>query len=171
MSDLPKLIAMLFLKAAPQDLRYRQALAVRLGFVYWITGILVLSTTLRPADLLESMLLSLLVLLLFVFFILRVFGLQGRFVQTFSAVTGVGALFNLLSWPLLMVLSGDTAEEPALPALSFMFLMLVSWEILVKAHIFKNALEISMINAMLLSFALFFIAMTLSQLIFPGESG
>jgi len=170
MSDPKKLIAMLFLKAAPQDLSFKPTLAVRLAFLYWFSGVLVLATTLQPSDVVASMLLSLLVLLAFVSGVLRVFNQQTRFIQTFSAVAGVGVLFNLLSWPVLMILSGDdgaAADETMVPALSFVFLMMISWEVLVKAHIFKNALEIAMINALLLSFALFFISMTLSQLIFP----
>jgi len=171
MSDPKKLIAMLFLKAAPQDLSFKPTLAVRLAFLYWFSGVLVLTTTLQPSDVVASMLLSLLILLAFVFGVLRVFNQQTRFIQTFSAVAGVGALFNLLSWPILMILSGDdgATDETMVPALSFVFLMMISWEVLVKAHIFKNALEIAMINALLLSFALFFISMTLSQLIFPGD--
>lgn len=172
MSDPKKLIAMLFLKAAPQDLSFKPALAVRLAFGYWFSGVLVLTTTLQPSDVLASMLLSLVVVAVFVSGILRVFNQQTRFIQTFSAVAGVGILFNLLSWPILMILAGDDgqADDTLVPALSFVFLMMISWEVLVKAHIFKNALEIAMVNALLLSFALFFIAMTLSQLLFPGDA-
>jgi len=171
MSDPKKIMAMLFLKAAPQDLSFKPSLAVRLAFFYWFSGVLVLSSTLQPSDVMASMLLSLVILGGFVFGVLRVFNRQARFIQTFSAVVGVSILFNFLSWPILMILSGDdgSADETMVPALSFIFLMMISWEVLVKAHIFKHALEIAMVNALLLSFALFFISMTLSQLLFPGD--
>ncbi|HHO59648.1 MAG TPA: hypothetical protein ENJ64_05350 [Thiotrichales bacterium] len=171
MSVLQKLLSMLFLRAAPQDLPYDKSLMVRLTFLYWFSGVLVLSATLQPDDVLQSMLLSVVVLLVFVYGILRVFNRQARFVQTFSAVAGVSLLFNLASWPMLAVVAGASEGDPLLTTMSFVFLMLISWEVLVKAYIFRHAIDISMLNAMLLSFALFFIAMTLSQLLFSTDAG
>lgn len=168
MSDLQKLIALLFLKSAPQDLPFAKAFAVRLSFLYWFTGVLVLSTTLRPGLEVQSMGLSLVILLGFVYIVLRAFNLEARFVQTVSAMAGVSLLFNLVSWPLLYVVAANTGGESTLALVSLFFLMLISWEILVKAHIFKHALELSMFKAMILSFSLFFITMTLSQLLFPS---
>jgi hypothetical protein len=48
--------------------------------------------------------------------------------------------------------------------------LLISWEVLVKAHIFKHALEMRMFSALALSFSLFFISIALSQLLFPAET-
>ncbi len=168
MSVLQKLIAMLLLKAAPQDLPYAKSLAVKLAMVYWISGLVILSTTLQPAALMESMLLSVIILGGFVYGLLALFGLQARFIQTFAAVIGVSTLFNVMSWPILALFSDEPDQESLAAVLSLAFLMLLSWEVLVKAHIFKNAMEVSTLNALLLSLALFFIAMTLSQLLFPG---
>ncbi len=168
MPDLQKLIALLFLKATPQDLPFDKALAIRLSFFYWFSGVLVLSTTLRPGLEVQSMVLSLAVLLGFTYVMLRAFNLEARFLQTFSAMAGVSVLFNIASWPLLYVVSNETGNESSQAIVSLFFLMLISWEILVKAHIFKHALELSMFKAMILSFSLFFITMTLSQLLFPS---
>ncbi len=169
MPDLQKLIALLFLKAAPQDLSFSKELAIGLSFFYWFSGLLVLSTTLRPGQEEQSMVLSLAVLVGFVYIMLRAFNLETRFVQTVSAMTGVSVLFNLASWPLLYVVSSSVDGDSSQAIVSLFFLMLISWEILVKAHIFKHALELSMLKAMILSFSLFFITMTLSQLLFPSE--
>lgn len=168
MSVLQILFSMLFLKSTPQDLPHNKSLPVILALVYWASGILVLSSTLDPSVLLESMTLSLVVMLVFVYGILHLFHFQVRFVQTFSAVIGVGLIFNLASWPLLAVLVDNSSSSSMVSTMSFAFLMLLSWEILVKAHIFKHALEVGMLNALLLSFSVFFISMTLSQLLFPG---
>ena len=171
MPDLQKLIALLFLKSAPQDLPFDSAFAIRLSFLYWFSGVLVLSTTLRPGLEEQSMVLSLAVLLGFTYIMLRAFKLEARFLQTLSAMAGVSLLFNLASWPLLYVVSTEASNAPSQTLVSLLFLMLISWEILVKAHIFKHALELSMFKAMVLSFSLFFITMTLSQLLFPSEVG
>ncbi len=168
MSVFQKLFAMLFLKAVPQNLPCMKSLAVSLTLLYWASGVLVLSSTLKPSTLMENMLLSVVILLVFIYGILRILNFQARFVQTFSAIVGVGLLFNLLSWPLLAVIADNSGTESLLASVSFIFLMLISWEVLVKAHIFKQALGTSMLNALLLSFSLFFITMTLSQLLFPA---
>lgn len=170
MPDLQKLIALLFLKSAPQYLSFDKSLAIRLSFLYWFSGVLVLSSTLRPGLEVQSMVLSLAILLGFTYTMLRAFNLEARFLQTISAMAGVSVLFNLVSWPLLYVVSVETDNEALQTLVSLLFLMLISWEILVKAHIFKHALELSMFKAMVLSFALFFITMTLSQLLFPSMS-
>ena len=170
MPDLQKLIALLFLKAAPQNLSFSKELAIGLSFFYWFIGLLVLSTTLRPGQEEQSMVLSLAVLVGFVYIMLRAFNLEARFVQTVSAMAGVSVLFNLASWPLLYVVSSSVDGDSSQAIVSLFFLMLISWEILVKAHIFKHALELSMFKAMILSFSLFFITMTLSQLLFPSEA-
>lgn len=170
MPDLQKLIALLFLKSAPQDLSFDKSLAIRLSFLYWFSGVLVLSSTLRPGLEVQSMVLSLAILLGFTYAMLRAFNLEARFLQTISAMAGVSVLFNLVSWPLLYVVSVETDNDSSQTLVSLLFLMLISWEILVKAHIFKHALELSMFKAMVLSFALFFITMTLSQLLFPSMS-
>jgi hypothetical protein len=52
--------------------------------------------------------------------------------------------------------------------MSLVFLLVISWEVLVKAHIFKHALDMKMFGALALSFSLFFISVALSQLLFPG---
>lgn len=169
MSVLQLLIAMLFLKSVPQDMPFDKPLAIKIAFGYWISGVMVLSSTLDPSALMESMTLSLVIVTVFVYVVLRVLNLQARFIQTFSAVTGVGLLFNLASWPMLAVVGDDSQSASMMTMMSFVFLMLISWEVLVKAHIFKHALETGMLNALLLSFAMFFIAMTLTQLLFPTE--
>ena len=88
------------------------------------------------------MVLSLAVLLGFTYILLRAFKLEARFLQTLSAMAGVSLLFNLASWPLLYVVSTEVSNAPSQTLVSLLFLMLISWEILVKAHIFKHALEL-----------------------------
>ncbi len=168
MSDLQKLLSLLFLKSAPQDLSYSSRLAVQLVAFYVFSGIIVLQTTLRPDDMAEGILLGLFVQYAFVYLVLQALQQSSRFLQTFCAVLGVGALFNLLSWPMFSVLSDEAASEGTKSTMSLVFLMLISWEVLVKAYIFLHALEIKMLSALALSFSLFFISIALSQLFFPA---
>jgi hypothetical protein len=95
---------------------------------------------------------------------------SARLMQTFAALIGVSLLFNVLSWPVFSVLADGSASEALKSTMSLLFLLLISWEVLVKAHIFKHALEMKMFAALALSFSLFFISITLSQLLLPVEA-
>ena len=169
MSVLQNLIALLILKAEPQDLPYSASLTVKLAAGYIFSGIVVLQVTLSPDDLISGLFLGLLIQLVFTYAILRALDRVTRFLQTFCAILGVGILFNLLSWPVLAILSDVSASATMKSALSLVFLMIMSWEVLVKAHIYKHALEIKMFSALALSFSLFFISIALSQLLFPAD--
>jgi len=169
MSVPQNLIALLFLRAAPQDLPYSPSLTVKLVATYIFSGIVVLQSTLNPDDLIQNLLLGLLIQWGFTFIVLGLLNHEARFHQTFGAIMGIGALFNFLSWPIMALLGDATADDSVKATLSLLFLMLISWEVLVKAHIYKNALEMKMVSAMALSFSLLFITIALSKLIFPAE--
>ena len=170
MSDLQKLLALLFLKSAPQDLPFSLSYVVRLAVIYVFSGLLVLQTTLNPDDSLAGMILGLGVQYIFTFSVLRALNRSARMLQTFSAILGVGIIFNLISWPVFAILADEAAADSMRSSMSLLFLLLISWEVLVKAHIFKHALEMKMFSALALSLSLFFISVALSQLLFPGNS-
>ena len=170
MSDLQKLVAVLFLRAAPQELPYSLQTLVSYAVIYVLSGLVVLQSTLKPEDLIAGLLLGFFIQLVFTYFVLRALNHRVRFVQTISAILGVGILFNLLSWPLFAMLADETINGSLKSTLSLLFLLLISWEVLVKAHIFKHALEMKMFSALALSFSLFFISIALSQLFFPAEA-
>ena len=165
---LKTILALLVLKAAPQDLPYSQKLTVQSAVAYIFSGIFVLQTTISPDKMLGGLILGLFIQIAFTYVILRALNHRARFLQTACAVIGVGVVFNLLSWPVLSVLGDEAASEALQSSMSLMFLMLISWEVLVKAHIFRHALDMKMIGALALSFSLFFISVTLSQLLFPA---
>ena len=167
MSDLQKLLSLLFLKSAPQDLSYSSRLMVQLAAAYVFSGFIVLQTTLNPEDMFAGILLGFFVQYVFTYLVLQALGRRSRFLQTFCAILGVGILFNLLSWPVFSVLSDASLSDTLKSSMSLVFLMLISWEVLVKAHIFRHALDMKMFGALALSFSLFFISIALSQLLFP----
>jgi|GEM_PF-2242501 len=170
MSVLQKLLALLILKSTPQDLPYSPRLTMQLAVFYVLSGIVVLQTTLSPDDLYAGILLGILIQYVFAYAILAALHKSARFLQTFCALIGAGMLFNLISWPVFAVLSDETSQDVLKSSMSLLFLLIISWEVLVKAYIFKHALEMKMFAALALSFSLFFISVTLSQLLFPMEA-
>ena len=169
MSVLQKLLALMVLKSAPQDLPYSPQFTVQLAVAYVLSGIIILRTTLNPDDMLAGVFLGFIVQYVFAYFVLQALNKAARFVQTFCAILAIGLLFNLLSWPVFAVLTDESISETLKSSMSLAFLLLISWEVLVKAHIFRHALEMKMFSALVLSFSLFFISVALSQLFFPAE--
>ena len=170
MSVAQKIIMMLLLKTAPQDLPYSTGLMARLVFLYLVSGMVVVSGMVEPSLAIARMLLNVVILLSFSYLLLSSLNLKSRFVQMVTALIGTGIVFNLLSWPILIYGDIEQASTASIQILSMLVLMLISWEILVMAHIFRNALNTKMTQAVILSMALFFISLSLSQLVFPESS-
>ena len=169
MSVVQKIIVMLLLKTAPQDLPYSTGLMARVIFLNLISGVIIGGAD-DPALAFSQMLLSVLILLFFSYVVLSSLKLMARFVQTVTALFGTGIIFNLLFWPIFSFSQAEQLSDFSLQVISSAILMLVSWEILVNAHIFRNALNTKMVQAVILSMSLFFISLTLSQLILPESS-
>ena len=160
-----KMILMLFLKTAPQDLPYSTRLLVQVIFLYVITGMMVVSGVVEPPLALGRMVLNLAIILLFSYVLLSSLNLQARYLQTITALIGTGMIFNLLAWPVL-IYDDSLKEQGSIVLVMLSVFGLIGWEILVTAHIFRHALNTKMIQSVLLSMALFFVSLTLSQLIF-----
>jgi hypothetical protein len=170
MSVAKKIIIMLLLKTAPEDLPYSTGLMGRVIFLYFISGIVVVSDTVELSLAMGHMLLNISIILFFSYVVLSSLNLKTRFVQMVTAMIGTGIIFNLLAWPVLSYNDIEQASEFAQQLFLLVVLMLVSWEVLVTAHIFRNALNTKMTQAVILSMALFFVSLTLSQLVFPESS-
>jgi len=79
------LLAMLFLKSAPQDLPYSLRLTLQLVILYVFSGLVVLQSTLQPDDLYFGILLGLLIQFVFAYTVLAALNQKARFLQTLSA--------------------------------------------------------------------------------------
>jgi hypothetical protein len=84
-----------------------------------------------------------------------------------TALAGVGSLFSLLSVPLLaqIQLARETGQMAG--ELSFLLLFLISWNLAVIAHVFREAFSVRLLAAFLLTLAYKMIEFSISQLLFP----
>jgi hypothetical protein len=156
----------MLLKLGPEDLPGSSRLLLQVIILNAVSAIVVLSSRYEASIAVPSIALNLALLLGFCYILLRALHRQPRFVQTASALCGVGIVFNLLTWPLLMPIGIDAASDTSRALVSLLMLFLLSWELLVTAHIFRRAIESGMSSAIALSFALFIISITVSQLLF-----
>ena len=169
MSLVRLLFSILFLKAKPQDMPFDYSSMIRIVLIYLVSGVFVLSKTVEVDVAVYSMVLDIVVLAAFTGGCLILLKLKPRLVQTFAALFGTGVLFHLLAWPIIEQLSMPTLSDSEKSTLSLLFLLLLSWQILVNAHIYRNALSVNMTKAVVLAIAYWLMSMTLSQIIIPAS--
>jgi hypothetical protein len=160
-------IKMLLLSAAPQDLPYSYRLMGRVTCLYFLSGVLIQSNLVELVVAIKMMLLNTAILLSFSYAVLTVWKFKMRFIQTVAALLGTGVLFNMLIWPITGLMSMGGSSDIIDVILALLMLSMLSWELLITAHIYKNALNLSMAPSIMLSFALFFISISFSKLFFP----
>lgn len=162
------MLSLILLRAKPQDIPYSNTLLYKLLLVNFSSGVFVVSSYESLAIATGVVLSSLLILLVFTWYLLEYTEKRARFNQTASALAGTGALFNLLVWPLYVQLAKDELPATTEQMLVMAVYLLLSWNVLVMGYIFKHALETSMLNALIISFMLLLISLILTQSLFAG---
>ncbi len=160
-------IKICLLRAGPQDVPAASVVMVLATGTYLCIGMLIALTSFTPVQALLWSALDTFLLAAVAQLGLRWRGHVRRFQQTFSALTGSGALLSLVSWPFMLMLlrlpSGDA--NAALPSLLVVLLML--WSVVVIAHILRHALSSSYAVGVLMALLYAILSWNLSALLFP----
>jgi hypothetical protein len=155
------------LRAGPQDVPAANVVMVLAAGTYAGVGILIALTSYSLAQAILWSALDTVLLATIALLGVRWRGHAERFQQTFSALTGSGALLSLVSWPFMLMLlrlpQGDA--KAALPSLLIVLLMF--WSITVIAHILRHALSSGFALGVLLALAYAIISWNLGALLFP----
>jgi len=169
MPALLRILAILLLKAGPQHLPYSLSLFATLTLLYLASGVLVLTTSMSMGQAAANMVLDVAVLFSFSYFCLSLLKYKARFVQMVSALAGIGIAYHLLAWPLFVQIHNMQPEEHGAKIAALLMLLLVSWQVLVFAHVFRHAMQMSMMRALALSFGYLFLSMAAAEAILPGS--
>lgn len=164
-----RILAIMLLKAGPQHLPYSVSLLASLTMLYLVSGVLVLTVSLSVSQAVANLMLDVALLFAFSYFCLSLLQLKARFVQMVSALAGTGAVYHLLAWPLFIQIQNIQSEEQGVTFIALLMLALISWQVLVFAHIFSHAMQMSMLRALILSFGYLFLSITAAEIIFPGN--
>jgi hypothetical protein len=155
------------LRAGPQDVPAASVVMLFAAGTYVVIGILVALSSYTLVQALLWSVLDTLLLAMVAQLGLRWRGYPRRFQQTFSALTGSGALLSLVSWPFMLMLlrlpEGDA--DATLPSLLIVLLMF--WSIAVIAHILRHALSSSYAVGVLLALLYAIVSWNLGALLFP----
>jgi len=164
-----RIFAIMLLKAGPQHLPYSVSLCTVLLALYVASGALVLTTTLSAGQAVVNMVIDAALLAAFSYICLSLLKYRARFVQMVSALAGIGLVYHLLAWPLFIGLNSVQADDRSAGIFALLMLLLISWQVLVFAHVFRHAMQMSMGRALALSFGYLFLSMAVAEIIFPGN--
>lgn len=164
-----RILAILLLRAGPQHLPYSLSLFATLTLLYVASGVLVLTTSMSIGQAAANMVLDVAVLLSFSYFCLSLLKYRARFVQMVSALAGTGIAYHLLAWPLFVQIYSMQPQEQGARIAALLMLLLISWQVLVFAHVFRHAMQMSMMRALALSFGYLFLSMAAAEVILPGS--
>ena len=157
----------MLMRAGPQDLPFSARLLNFLVILYVISGVVAFAGTIDTELAFINMIGDIMVMLFYTYLVLKTLNRKPRFLQTVTAMVGIGILFHLLAWPLLQqtqIIEGETVISPGA---SLLMLLLLSWSLLINAHIYRQALETGIVSAIMLSFALFFVSLAVSRFLMP----
>ena len=163
------LLDLVRLRIGPQDLPFSLPLAralVVLSLALDLATSLLLGAS---ALVVPRLLLSAALLLGVPWLLLGWRGHRNRYLQTLTALAGVGVLFKLAMLPLALAIADlpvpQTPEQlaPAQVVVGWLTLALLSWRMVVNAHVFRHALDLRFGMALLLVLAVFALELVLSQ--------
>lgn len=163
------LFDLLRLRIGPQDLPYSMPLA-RALVVLSLAFDLATAVLLGAAEAaLPRLVLSALLLLGVPWLLLSWRGHANRYVQTLAALAGTGVLFKLAMLPLALAIAGQplpqTPEDlaPAQVLVGWATLALLSWRVVVCAHIYRHALDLRFAWAVLVVLGVLVLELVLVQ--------
>lgn len=173
---LKQLAAICAFRARPQDLPTSAYVVIFAAVLSALSNVLVASSLLKAGEgnVLSLAIGQVVIFSVVVWLILRIKARPERWPQTVSALLGTGALFQLLLMPLLnwhsrMTESYDSfVLAPTIPML--LSGIVGAWSIAVATYIMRNALEVRIPAALLVTVGSFFVSQLILEIIVhPGS--
>jgi len=157
----------LVLNKGPQDLPASAVLMKLSLLAYLLSGLpgLLVSVDFEQAVLAQA--LDVLVLLLFTYLCLQAFKKLERYTQTIVALASVGAIFQLVVLPILFEFKEVEEASQVMLGMSLLLLGLVSWNLTVIAHIFRESFSVRLPAAIALTISYMFITLSARKFFFP----
>lgn len=165
------------LRIGPQHLPYAPALTRALVVLSLALDLLYAGLLDGGGAAIPRLLLSLAVLLGLPWLLLGWRGGRGRYAQTLAALAGTGVLFKLAMLPLALAIADLPLPQkpedlaPAQVLVGWLTLALLSWKLVINAHIYRHALELRFGMGLVIALAAFALELTLAQLLLAGSAG
>ena len=151
------------LTKAPQDIPYSATLLKVLMIIYAGIAFLILSPEQTVFTGAWEVLCELILMVLFVWLMLFIYGKLPRFTQVMCAFVGTDALVSFLALPAMSALIANRWIDIS----SIMLLSLMTWHWVICGHIIRHALAQSFLFGLGMSFLYFVVSYQLMAWLFP----
>jgi hypothetical protein len=165
---------LVLLRRGPQDVPFSTGLLAAILVAGMALDFALLTRLDDPGRAAPQVGLSALLSLLLPWAALSIAGKRERFIQTATALAGVGIVFTLLMVPAVLGVgpAPQPTQEPtsAQLALSLLYLVLVGWALAARGNILRHALETSLPIGVLVAVVFFAVEVLLTAAMFGGTS-
>ena len=157
------------IKKGPQDVPDSSVLLKAVFFIYFLSGTLLLSSSVALSEAVAQSFIETLLLGFFVYLLLTFFAVKNRFNQSVTAIYGSGALITTLSVPFVFLMGSMTNSEGSTGAVGLIVFLIVCWSFVVLANIIRETIQKSLGICLLLTFCYLYLSYQVIQLIYPVE--
>lgn len=155
------------LQKAPQDIPYSRGLFLLLLAANFLVGTLYSGLSSPDVTFGSILLVASIHMLFFVgslSVLMTVMGYSARIFQTLTALLGTGVIITLLAMPVVLAIN----YAPQLTGyFGLILLLLITWDLVIMAHILRHALSVSFLLAGLFAFGYFMLSIKLVDLLLP----
>ncbi len=156
------------LQKAPQDIPYSRGLFFLLLVANFLVGTLYSGLSSPDVTFGSILLLASIHMLFFVgslSVLMTVMGYSARIFQTLTALLGTGVIITLLAMPVVLAIN----YAPQLTGyFGLILLLLITWDLVIMAHILRHALSVSFLLAGLFAFGYFMLSIKLVDFLLPA---
>jgi hypothetical protein len=158
------------LRRAPQDLPASSSLFASTLLLSVITGAIGVSDVLPSAQALLASVTDAVIVILLIRLALQLKGFQPRFLQTATAVFGIGIILGLMAMPLQLSISEESMQGEMGGLIALAYLLLLGWVQVAIGHILRHALSVSLPLGIGLALTYSLISGTVIQTLFLQSS-
>lgn len=108
-------------------------------------------------------------LALYSYLVLKLFNVPDRWTQTCTALLGTAAVLGFIGIPLFYASPGPETQTAQNLEWYLLLLTLLLWNVLVYAHIFRNALSATSAVGLMIAILYTVLSMMLSSVLSPGQ--
>lgn len=155
-------------KASPKDLPDSSNLNIQLLVLYFISGVVLLSSGAALGVAVVEALLEVILLIGFIYVVLTFFNAPFRFNQTLAALLGTGIIFTSLSTPFVYINNASRQAENSAGIEGLFLLILFGWSVVVMVKILAEAINKPALFSGLITFCYLYLSYQIINAIYPA---
>lgn len=157
------------IKKGPKDVPDSDVLLKVVFCLYFLAGTVLLSSSLTLSEALIQSLIEALLVGVFIYLLVSLFGVKNRFNQSVTAVYGSGAFITISSTPFIFWMGSLADSESSTGIVGVIVFLIVCWSFIVMANIIRETIQKSLSVSLLLTFCYLYVSYQLISMMYPVE--